>query len=402
MIDNRFSYRLKIFVLHLFMFSIFFENWKPFNVSFTILKIIGILYLLLSLFDLKNFSLKQSKSIILPLIVLWLWLIFRAMYNTSEINTVDVFHFTFLQNIILFWLFVNDIINKPSIVKSLIFSYILGVGLLGVLILLGVGVDTNPFYFSNRITFFGANSNSIGNWSVIGIIFILGIFVTKIHFSILTKFLMLSLIPLLISVILSSGSRGALLSLAIGVLVLFSGFRSKIYLKILYFFIGFISLNYSIDLIENSEVMSKRFALFLESGDDVRLSIWKDALQIIYDNPIFGIGYTGYENEMNLRYGYFLDTHNIFLYFLVSGGLIALFIYLFILKNIFIKILSNNFRNTILLPLSLFVAYLSIVFKSGGIINDKSTWLLLGLIYGLQYYFESVKNENNFKSIRNF
>ncbi len=397
MIDNRLSYRLKIFVLHLFVFSIFFENWKPFDVSFTIVKITGIVYLLLSLSDLKNFSLKQNKNIIMPLFVLWLWLLLRSMFNISGVNTVSWFNFTLLQNIILFWLFINDIIKRPEIVKTLIFSYILGSILLGILLTLGIGVNTDPFYQSNRITFFGANSNSIGNWCATGIVFILGLHVTNIKIKYLYKLTLLSAIPLLISVMLSTGSRGALLSLAIGLLILFSGFRSKLYVKAMYFVVGVFALNYMVEMIENSEIMFKRFALFMEKGDEDRLNIWGNALQIIYDYPIFGIGYTGYENEMNLRFGYYLDTHNIFLYFLVSGGIIALFIYLYFLKNIFSNILRNKVKNTILFPLSLFALYLFTVFKSGGIINDKSTWLLLGFVYGFYYYFSKLNAEKKLK-----
>ncbi len=397
MIDNRFSYRLKIFVLHLFVFSIFFENWKPFVVNFTIVKILGIVYLLLSLSDLKNFTLKQNKNIILPLFVLWLWLLLRSMFNSTDLNTVSWFNFTLLQNIILLWLFINDVIKKPEIIKTLMFSYILGVILLGVLLTLGIGVNIDPFYQSNRVTFFGANSNSIGNWCATAVVFILGIHVTNIKIKSLYKLIFLSAVPLLISVMLSTGSRGALLSLAISLLILFSGFRSKLYVKAIYFIVGVFAFNYIIEMIDNSIVMSKRFALLMEKGDEDRLNIWGNAIQIIYDNPIFGLGYTGYENEMNLRFGYFLDTHNIFLYFLVSGGIIALFIYFYFLKNIFLNIWLNNIKNTILFPLSLFAVYIFTVFKSGGIINDKSTWLLLGFIYGFYYYFSTLNAVNHFK-----
>lgn len=382
MIDKSFFYRLKIFTLNLFVFSIFFENWKPFDVSFTIVKFIGIIYVLLSLGDLKsNFNLKFNKKIILSLILLWIWLILRSMLNYWEGNSVDAFHFSFLQNILFLWLFTNDIIRNPRILKWLLISYIAGVSILGLLILNGVGIETNAFYESNRITFFGANSNNIGNWCAIGIILILGIIMTKIPINFIYKTLMVLSIPVLTAVIMSTGSRGALLGLGAGVLVLFSGFRSKLYVKILYLVSGFFSLYYLNDFIENSEVMSKRIALFLETGDEARMNIWKDSINIIYDNPFFGLGNTGFESEMLLRYGYFLDTHNIFLYFLVSGGIIALGLYIYMLYNIFLNILKNKIRNTMLLPLALFVIYIIIVFKGGGILNEKSPWLILGLAY---------------------
>jgi len=319
------------------------------------------------------------------------------MFNSTDLNTVSWFNFTLLQNIILLWLFINDVIKKPEIIKTLMFSYILGVILLGVLLTLGIGVNIDPFYQSNRVTFFGANSNSIGNWCATAVVFILGIHVTNIKIKSLYKLIFLSAVPLLISVMLSTGSRGALLSLAISLLILFSGFRSKLYVKAIYFIVGVFAFNYIIEMIDNSIVMSKRFALLMEKGDEDRLNIWGNAIQIIYDNPIFGLGYTGYENEMNLRFGYFLDTHNIFLYFLVSGGIIALFIYFYFLKNIFLNIWLNNIKNTILFPLSLFAVYIFTVFKSGGIINDKSTWLLLGFIYGFYYYFSTLNAVNHFK-----
>lgn len=68
--------------------------------------------------------------------------------------------------------------------------------------------------------------------------------------------------------------------------------------------------------------------------DGGRLAIWANNLEIFYNNPL-GVGEIGYTLESFEHFGMTSDTHNLFLYMLVTGGFIVFILFIFFYKNFF-------------------------------------------------------------------
>src|SRR5699024_8357551 len=94
-----------------------------------------------------------------------------------------------------------------------------------------------------------------------------------------------------------------------------------------------------------------------------RLDIWIDAFEIFTYYPLFGASDPGYRIEMLKRFSYYMDTHNLFLLFLVKVGLICFSIFLFLFFRMIKSSISYYLKKRDALPLMLFLAMFIISFK---------------------------------------
>lgn len=145
-----------------------------------------------------------------------------------------------------------------------------------------------------------------------------------------------------------------------------------------------IFLLFGFSKILESQVMQSRVALTTTEGSlGGREEIWSHALDIFYENPFFGVGTTGYYNEMVQRYGVYMDTHNLFLYFMVTGGVVALFLYLLFLRQLILSAKKNYLHKKDVILYGLLLIYIFSVIKSGGAINSKLYWILASMVFGV-------------------
>jgi|GEM_PF-1233967 len=389
-------YKLKLSFLFLFLTSLPFEYWDPFGISsyFTITKFIGLSYFLLSLLDFRNnFKYNQIKSLLIPLSCIYIYYVLQGFNNPTVESINSVFYFTLVQNIVLFWLVSNDIIRNPKIISKLFLSIIVGTVIMGVLIYLRIGVDPTYDLGYFRVSFFGSNPNNIGDIVALSIFLIGYLIIKRREYFGRTTWLLIFLSPLLVAILGLTGSRGALLTLFGGILIfilLQKGKRGKRYL---YIIVGICILYVLFDKLIENNVMDKRITNAIEEknlgGRDI---IWKESLQIFYENPVFGISRTGYKSEIKKRIGEYLDTHNILLYFMVTGGIIGLILYSWFLLILYKKAYSyySFFGDSLLL--SILVIYFIIAFKSGGAIESKLLWFLTSVITGI--------GTNNLKKVK--
>lgn len=390
-------YRIKIFTLLLFVFSLPFEYWDPYGIAyfFTVTKFVGLFYMLLSLFDLKeNLRLKDTKTPVLILLLLWVLLFFQSVFNNKYNSPISIYNFSFFQNIILFWLLSNDLIKNNRLFKYLLVSLIAGVSLMGLLVSIGIGLDLSidSELGSYRLTFFGSNPNGVGNLAAVALFFVLGMLLNKEeYFNNKTYYFALT-IPNLLMLLSLSGSRGALVISLIGVIVIFFFQTKSLKKRILSIALGIIFLLFGFSKILESQVMQSRVALTTTEGSlGGREEIWRHALDIFYENPFFGVGTTGYYNEMVQRYGVYMDTHNLFLYFMVTGGVVALFLYLLFLRQLFLSAKKNYLHKKDVILYGLLLIYIFSVVKSGGAINSKLYWILASMVFGVgssRYYIK--------------
>lgn len=377
--------RIRIVALYIFIFSLGFENWDPVGIAsfFTITKMTGLLYAILSVVNFqKNFPLEENRQIILTILILWFWVVLISIINIWNQGTIDPFLSSFLQVIVLFWLITNDMRRFPGIKKYIVLAFIFGMSSIALMIPFGIGVELGVNVNEiSRLEFFGMNPNKTGQMAAIGILLLVSVIIKRDLFFGKRGLLLLLLLPGLITLVGLSGSRGAFITLFLGLFVLLimfkTSFLKKTSLLVLGFLVGLLMVNSLLEF----ETLNTRLITTIEyqnTGD--RLEIWQKAIDIYKDYPIFGVGATGYEREMITRYIYYQDTHNVFIYVLVTGGVFGIILYLAFYTLLFRKVYILYKREKQSINIAIFVVLSFLLMKSGGILVDKLTWILLAFI----------------------
>jgi O-antigen ligase len=168
------------------------------------------------------------------------------------------------------------------------------------------------------------------------------------------KLLLVILISSLVLFLIIYLRKGPVLALVV-TLIVWSFFKKKVYLKYNILLVLFL-----IGLFTIIPKTRNRFMEFINIGTaglenssstNIRLTIYKNAFQLIKKEPLFGYGIGDYNSTLKNSYKknavFLLDkeynSHNQYISFALIGGLTLLFfvIYLFY-KNIIVAISSNN------------------------------------------------------------
>lgn len=372
----------KVFLI-LLIFSLPFEYWDPFGIAsfFTVTKMAGFGYAMMALFTLgKSFDLQIFKYV-KYLIFIWLWLVILSMFNFTGINTVSIFNFTILQNIILYWLVASDLKKGNIKIKTLMVSFVFSIVLMSILLTLGIGLGQEYVEGVSRLTFFENNPNTVGILVGLAIVFSVYFIINPAKTFGKKGYMVLLAMPGFINLLLLSGSRGALIttSLSVGLLLLMN--KTHPFKRILQIALLIAAGTYLMSKIVESDLMFKRLNQFVEDKDTAgRGEIWEDVVEISASRPIIGYGATGFETEMRRVYGGNKDSHNLFLYLLVTTGIIGLSVFLYFLYFHWRKA-YQDLRKGEVLKLIMFIFYLTTVVKGGGIIKNKLMWVLLAIIF---------------------
>jgi len=141
------------------------------------------------------------------------------------------------------------------------------------------------------------------------------------------KWLLFGCIAMNLYSVLYSFSRGAYLSVIVG-LIVFCLLNKKIKLVFITALLLFILFSSGVDIFPNA--VTERFnSSFveednLESSAKTRLVLWSIAMDKFSNSPIVGVGFGNFK-KMN-EFG--LDTHNYYVKLLVEGGLIGFFAFI--------------------------------------------------------------------------
>ncbi|WP_353150639.1 O-antigen ligase family protein [Flavobacterium sp.] len=386
--NRQFLLKIKRFSLFLFILSLPFEYWDPFGIAsfFSVTKMAGFGYAVSAFLigkDSFDSSIFKYVRILLYLYVLMLVL---NMLNYVGINKVSVFNFTLFQNILLYWLIASDIKKQNIQVNSILLYFIVSIVFMSILLLFGIGIGQEFEENVTRITFFGNNPNTVGVLAGLAIAFSLYFILNPSKTFQKKGLLVLIVIPSFVNLIILSGSRGALISTVIVVLFMFIMKKSTFIKKIIFIGLLVVISNYLIDKVKESDLMFTRLTESLEKGSTAgRSDIWEDVIELWKNRPLLGYGATGFETEMIIIYGSGKDAHNLFLYILVTSGLIGLCIFLYFII-LHMKRAINSFIKGDVLIMVLLIFYLTTVLKSGGAINNKLMWLLLAIIISHIFY----------------
>jgi O-antigen ligase len=376
--------------LLIFFFSINFEMWDPWATDhFSISKFTGLVYVLAMLPSIIHFRTSEEyKPVLGPI---WCYFIFLTLISFFHVqpgftNYIDL---TIFQNIILFWILLNHESQEKLILEKGMLCFALGAIVLAVLFNLGIGLDVDPL--SYRTSIFGDNANNVGvRMSIALAIISLTIIQNRLKLS-KYRYLMLLGLPFIFSTMLSTGSRVAFISFVLAFILFIFLFKSdKKWEKPLLLGGGILILFVIWSIYLGSEVISDRLIHTIREGDlSDRDIIWKKIIPVWWENPVFGVGKTGYESIVWKMSGRYISPHNVFLEILCLTGITGFAIYSLVLY----RIVSTGYKifrySGYLLPVLLLIPVAGLLL-SAQLLPVKIGWCIFAYVTAHKIYFPKV------------
>ncbi len=390
--------RLQRICLYIFCFSLNFEVWDPLQTDgyFSISKLTGALYFLSILPAILNFKTASQFKPILRLIgIFFVYLILINAFNANA-NYDTIIDLTMLQSILLFWVLLNHAQKEPLLMERGLLYFALGSAVFSLLYYYGVGIEV----VDQRVSIFGDNENAIGQRMSFSIIIIaMAVLQNRLRLS-RSRFLLLLLIPLMLGLLLASGSRLAIVSLVavfIASVVLIK--VRSVFSKIVVLSLGVLSFIIIWQLLMHSDLVGQRLQMSFQEGDlSNRDVIWKGILPVIEQNPIFGIGQTGYASYCNAVFGRYWSPHNVILEVLCFSGMVGLSIYLYFLYQTFRLGYIRYQQDGTLLPLMFAINLIGMLLVSH-LLELKLGWAILAYI--ASSYLPVKEQDTNWVEVNN-
>jgi len=262
----------------------------------------------------------------------WLFVLYFFFYALLAIfrdatydRSIVMGGFSFAQLLVLFWLSFN-LMRDERVVKGFLLAFI-GACLsltIGAIFIDGVvGGDKH----GDRLNALGQNPNTTGATLALGLVALLGLAYGRQESD--TKNLFLALVPFLLlgGFMVMTGSRGAMLSFAIGIafFVLKGGnIQTKIGLGLIAILGGVALVMLAFQFSPQSLERIERSAMEGEiAGRDV---IYIEAAGMVNEKPLIGWGPVRYRHELAKRVGYYAvarDPHNLILKLLLEVGILG-------------------------------------------------------------------------------
>ncbi|MGV8095732.1 MAG: O-antigen ligase family protein [Mangrovibacterium sp.] len=356
-----------------------FEVWDPFHTDgfFSISKLTGIIYFLVSVPHILQFRTGDQTKPVFISILLFFGLLFLMNAIHAESISDKIFDLTIFQNIVLFWILINHERIDPLVLEKGMLSFALGSATLALLYSCGIGIE----YADGRVSIFGDNQNIIGQRMCISII-ILMITVLQNRLQIRKmRYLFLLLIPLMLSLLVATGSRLAILSFALAFIAGVFLLKTKNYhLKIMVLALGFVSFVFIWKFAMENEILRTRLLLSLQEGQlSDRDMIWGNILPLIKNNLIFGVGQTGYTTFCVSEFGRYVSPHSVVMELISFTGVTGLTIYFIFLYQIFRMGYLSYKAEGLLLPVLLIIIVTGLLLGSH-ILELKPGWSIFAYI----------------------
>lgn len=325
-------------------------------------------------------AISKFAKIFIPLILVLITLFISSIIY-SEINSVGdpYFNTKFLGSIILFIVFIQTFTSNPQLCYNCIIIYSVTLSLIAICCVLGI-IPNIVDYSNGRLIIFGENPNSYSSRIFLAVFSIFYIVTENKKRLNSFRYILMLFIPSLLMLTLLSGSRGSVLILLVGlvIMLLFSPLQkfNKIFLMIIIVLCVILGIIYVL----NDEFLYERLIQSVSEGKTSgRGEIWLNALSVFADYPIIGVGENGYHIEMINRFNESRDAHNIFIYLLCSGGVIGCILFLYCI----ILVLINCYRNTnnSIYPLIIILSLILLMSKTGGVMTYIVMWYFMAIAY---------------------
>jgi len=378
--------------LYLLVFSVTFEKWDPFGlvgiVSITFITTILYFGTWVPLIG-SNFNFAPLKRFVIPLFLLLVVGFLCSAVNSEYVTELKyAYHYRTLLLIILMAFIAGHIYCKPRVLPLVLNSYVASMLLVFFLVSSGNGVT----FENDRLLLFGENPNVMGAKAALAFLIAISKVINK--FSIKRLIIAIAVCMPFIGLVATSGSRGAFVSMFLGVAVLLWFRKIPMVKKLaLIIFAAFASGMLIIYLLETNPLLAARFLETVEKGDTGRNELWDGAFKAIGNNVIIGAGFEGVIPRMYQYSGIRLNPHNIFLYIFISTGLPGIILFLTFLFRLTKLLLADIKRTGNSLYLVLFVIVVFNMAKQGGSIGKILFFFFFGVLIGSAAHLVS-KNQH--------
>lgn len=315
---------------------------------------------------------KQKKRFIILFTLLWIILLSSGIFGpNSNINILYFIQYIGVYVTVLgILLFVKYNELSHIVMFQILWALILS------LVKLTIGIDLDADKGQHYLTV-GVPLAS-GLVTSIGLMFISKSIILKISLIFSSSVITLGLTSLYgrAPIILSAGTI-----LFFWILLILHSHSIKIAIKRLLFFIILVCGLVALGLNHINDLWIYRFMRLADLSDEPRYYLYKEVIELNLSNP-FGYGL----NAHGTLIGNY--PHNIFLEFLMSAGIISVFVFVSIL-TIFIKCLKKSIQiKSYLLPVAMLSTYLLLTWNVS--FNLTSSYIPFGVIAALISSFEDI------------
>ncbi|WP_201607908.1 O-antigen ligase family protein [Psychrobacter immobilis] len=352
----------------------FFSSTSSIHTADIFLLLFIIAFIFFNISDCLKFFFKADFNILI--LILIFFILAQVLNGYSELIKPLV-NLKFLSCIIFFMILSGFFRKKRKYMHYSLLAFSLGCFLFSIYVLF-----LYPSSYSivkGQLIVLDENPNSTSSRLVISVVYIIYFMVNNPLRISNIRFFSIIFIPTLVYMIVLSGSRGSFIAMVLGVYLIFLFSNISRGKKI---FFSFLSVILSLALFQrilNSEDLGSRWENALEGDTAGRTDIWETVIDIALHNPL-GVGETGYVEQMSKLYGYYIDTHNLFLYVLVCGGFISFLLFCFLWLNLFLNSIKVNYNSRDVLPLLMLTLIFLIVFKTGGAITFLLYWFVFAIV----------------------
>jgi O-antigen ligase len=332
------------------------------------------------------------------LVPLLLYILIEAISTALQYrysNSVfDIFNGRIIELVILMLLISRHIALDYRLAPIVSWVYVFGVFCLSILFVAGIGIDIDITYRSGRLLIFGENPNMIGIKSVIALLIILShTFRMKPTRNRYAFYLLMCLaISSIFSLLMATASRGALLSMFVGIFLFILFWKNAVKAKV-FLILSLLAASYLVYnvIIRDDEKFKSRVLAVIEEGEIGRNDIWKASINIIDDNFLFGVGRMSALPVMQKYSGKAMDPHNVFLYVFLTAGLAGFLFFFFFVFRIGYYVYEDFRKNGNPMYFVIFIILILNMSKAGGFMNKTFLWFILAFLIG------SVLNEEQSK-----
>lgn len=375
--------KIHFFFACLFFASLNFEMFSIVGDSFSVSKLCMILYILSSLpmgigcmFGTQNIG-KYLRAVF----VMFVFMVLSSIANKSNM----IFDTTMFFNILMFWVLLNHFRRDDRLFDQGLLFFALSGSLVSILFHFGIGVEASSDIYSSRLSIFGDNENIVGFKMTLGILFLLNYCLNgNVDKPIRYPWLLLCIAPML-QLLFATASRSAFLMLAVGLLYfVIARPTKKKSTKFLWLAFGAVLLFLAYKLVLEQEVLISRLLLTAETGSlSSRDVIWKMYLDLIFDNPILGVGFSGGLETAMHNFGMARSPHNVFIEVALYSGLLGFIPFMYFIYHLYKNGLLYKRIEKNLAPILLLIGVLGMLL-SGQALNVKLFWVVAAYAISFQ------------------
>lgn len=383
--------KIQFFFACLFFASLNFEMFSIVGEEgFSVSKLCMIFYILSSIpMGLSNMlDSRDIKQYLIAIFVSFFFMVLSSIVHSSNM----IFDTTMFLNILMFWVLLNHFRRDNRLFDQGLLFFALSGCLVSVLFHFGIGVEASDNIYEERFSIFGDNENTVGFKMTLGILFLLNYCLNGSGDKpIRYPWLLLCIAPMLL-LLFATASRGAFLMLAVG-LVYFVLARptKKKGTEFLWLAFGVVILFLGYKLVLDQEVLMSRLLRTKETGSlSSRDVIWKMYLDLIFDNPILGVGFSGGVKTAMVNFGVRKNPHNVFIEVALYSGILGFIPFMYFIYHLYKNGLLYKRIVKNLGPILLLIGVLGMLL-SGQALGVKLFWAVAA--YAISFQIKQNQNQ---------